>query len=613
MKKKKLLKMTVLITSAVLFLSTAVAVSAEDAVAPEGEAIVGAEAPVEAESETAEETTEVETVAESIKPLTKDTELNLKKGTVCSNVFFNRESLSGLTEAEASDLINAAYERLKNTEFIIKSDPERDYAFGGDCSMLGISFEKDSALSAVKDNILSGNIGERYIMAKDLAEAPEDLTLNVNLNEGTITSYYNDTATQWNIAAKNASVSAMTGAVVVTPGQIGYTFDATEGVRKMCEDIRYGNLPNNETYILDNGVVTSEPELTTERASTFTIIGTYSTHFPPPTTDILSNRMNNLIVSTRNLTGRSFAPGEIVSALNLYGPVSLETGFLPAGTFNDGGHVDEVGGGICQTTTTLYNAALMAELEIIYRHNHSMLVTYVDPSRDAMVYAAGGSDFQFRNSSSDYIFLEGYVNSETDYVTINILGHEDHPADHSVRYETEIVEFTAPTINLTEDPSIALGWNNMGEKFRNAGGDGAVAGLKSRLYKITTDGGIENRTLFTDIDVYKPSSASYIVAPDTKIDFQVVNNRDLDFVQLTPMWANGMSMSSDPAWWGEETLRAFNAEMSALMAAKGLTWPYQGAGWGNDFGEEETEPETDPSETDVPAETTAPPAEAPQP
>ena len=88
-------------------------------------------------------------------------------------------------------------------------------------------------------------------------------------------------------------------------------------------------------------------------------------------------------------------------------PFTAENGYELAPSYESGKVVDSYGGGICQVSTTLYNALLKSELEILERHNHTMIVTYVDPSKDAAI-AEGLMDLQFANNTDYPIYIEGY-------------------------------------------------------------------------------------------------------------------------------------------------------------------------------------------------------------
>ena len=90
-------------------------------------------------------------------------------------------------------------------------------------------------------------------------------------------------------------------------------------------------------------------------------------------------------------------PGETYSYNDNIGDTTASKGYQAAATFKGGTTVNEMGGGICQTVSTLYNVALMANLEIVERHQHGLPVGYVPPSRDATVYSPV-LDFKFKNN-----------------------------------------------------------------------------------------------------------------------------------------------------------------------------------------------------------------------
>lgn len=98
-----------------------------------------------------------------------------------------------------------------------------------------------------------------------------------------------------------------------------------------------------------------------------------------------------------------------------------DNGYYPAPSYESGQVVDTYGGGICQVSTTLYNAVLKAELQVNERHNHTMLVSYVDPSKDAAI-AEGLMDFVFTNNTDAPIYIYGVGYQGT--LNFTIYGHE---------------------------------------------------------------------------------------------------------------------------------------------------------------------------------------------
>src|SRR5574344_30984 len=119
----------------------------------------------------------------------------------------------------------------------------------------------------------------------------------------------------------------------------------------------------------------------------------YTTYFPAG----VYARSNNLRIALSYMNGVVVLPGETYSYNNNIGDTTASKGYQAAATFKAGTTVNEMGGGICQTVSTLYNVALMANLEIVERHQHGLPVGYVPPSRDATVYSPV-LDFKFKNN-----------------------------------------------------------------------------------------------------------------------------------------------------------------------------------------------------------------------
>ncbi len=509
---------------------------------------------------------------DTLKPTDK---LNIKQGTVLSNIFLGKESLSGISETDAEKKLTDFYEQLRRTDFMMVSPTVEDYRFGGTIHDLGVTYD-DSRIDEQLDSIIAkGNPIERYKAAKDNEHDPRYVDLFITVDENTVNQYFQPLYEAWPRNPKNASATMRSGVLTFVEGIQGCSYDLTPGIQKLLKDLPHGDIGKNDLYEIDPGETTVDPEISTERIQDFTVIGSYTTNYVRPTDQILLNRQQNLVNSTNKMNGQIFAPGEVISALGLYGAVTLDNGYAVAGTYNNGGHVDEIGGGLCQTTSTMYNAVLMAELEIVYRHNHTYLVTYIDPSRDAMVYAAGGSDFKFKNSSSDYIIIDAYVNTNDVSLTVNIIGHEDHAADHSVRYESEVLSLTPPSANIVQSDNFALGW---GSRKSSVSGD-LLCGCKSRLWKITKDGGVENRVLFTAQDSYRPMSATIYCAKDVTINVGTGGSRSGGYSNYTTTFVNGVNLSDDPARWSDEKLQSFNKDMAGRF---GKAWPDSGNGFSFD-------------------------------
>ncbi len=132
------------------------------------------------------------------------------------------------------------------------------------------------------------------------------------------------------------------------------------------------------------------------------------------------SRLNNIKLSLSFINGTCLEPGETFSFNEVVGERTRARGFESATAYSSGEVTEQVGGGICQVSTTLFNAAVKADMEIVERHNHSLTVAYVDKGKDAAVNW-GSQDLRFTNTSDDNVYICGYVTDDK-RVRIGIFG-----------------------------------------------------------------------------------------------------------------------------------------------------------------------------------------------
>ena len=129
------------------------------------------------------------------------------------------------------------------------------------------------------------------------------------------------------------------------------------------------------------------------------------------------NRVNNLEVATKILNDLEVAPDGVFSFNEHIGVATAEKGYLPSVILRDGKEEEGLGGGICQLSTGIFNAAEQAGLEIVERHPHSKRVYYVDEGRDAAT-SVGGKDFKFKNTTPHPVRIKISMNEGE--LTVNL-------------------------------------------------------------------------------------------------------------------------------------------------------------------------------------------------
>ncbi len=163
-------------------------------------------------------------------------------------------------------------------------------------------------------------------------------------------------------------------------------------------------------------VITS-PELTLSKArEAYQVIGTFTT-----TATSNQNRNNNIQLAVNALDGLIINPGEEFSFNKTTGNRTVERGYKPAGAYRNGEFVEEPGGGVCQVSSTLYNAIIGAGLTTTERHPHSFEPTYVIPGEDAMVSYDGysGPDLRFVNNDTTSLAIRAVFKDKK--ITISII------------------------------------------------------------------------------------------------------------------------------------------------------------------------------------------------
>lgn len=235
-----------------------------------------------------------------------------------------------------------------------------------------------------------------------------------------------------------------------------------------------------------------------------TLISEFTTSFSGSTYG-KANRVFNIVKAASLIDGKTIAPGEEFDTNATLGPRNEETGWKTAAGIRDGAYVQEYGGGVCQVSTTLYNAALMADLDITERHHHSWPLGYVDIGRDATI-STGGPNLRFVNSGPAPITISAIADKENKTVTVRIYGR---PLKDGMRIELtskKTATLSSPGTETVYDPSLAPGESKTVRKARR----GSVAQTHKLYY--SADGELIDKVLVTE-DKYRSISGIVNVGP----------------------------------------------------------------------------------------------------
>ncbi len=249
---------------------------------------------------------------------------------------------------------------------------------------------------------------------------------------------------KWGIPFKNASleVDSRRGLITV-PGQAGIKVDG---------EATFNALPTKLAFLSSFNapiiLVHQEPSVNEEMLRDMGELSTYSTQFNAGEV----NRSHNLYMATSSINKSMIAPQTVFSFNNTVGMRTMENGYLDALVIVGNKFEPGLGGGICQVSSTLYNACLLAGLEIIERSNHGLSVAYVPLGRDATV-AYGIQDYKFRNNTDSPIYIRAITGGGT--LTINIYGNLKYKKRIDI---SNIVDQTLDFITVKElDPKLQPG------------------------------------------------------------------------------------------------------------------------------------------------------------
>lgn len=228
------------------------------------------------------------------------------------------------------------------------------------------------------------------------------------------------------------------------------------------------------------------------------LLATFSTRFDGSN----YNRNTNIKLAAKKVNGTVILSGEKFSFNTIVGSRTIEAGFKEGTAYVGGKVVPDVGGGVCQVSSTIYNTALLANMQIVERSNHMFTTGYVAASRDATVYY-GSLDFVFKNSRKYPIKMVASANGGVCKVSIYGIKEEK---EYEVIIQSKITSYINPTTIYKEDPTLEEGKEIVEQT--------AITGCRSEGYKILKlNGKIVSQTLLSK-DTYK--SRNKIVRRGTK-------------------------------------------------------------------------------------------------
>ncbi len=407
-----------------------------------------------------------------------------------TGIYVDEIDLSGMTKSEANEAVEDYVSTFGDTQITL-CVPE-----GGEivttAADLGLEWGNPEILDKAAGFGRDGDILQCYKELRDLEYKNKVFRVEFDFDKSKIRALLDENAEQYDQEAVNATLHKTESGFEVSGGQTGRVIDRDGSAESVYEYLTKDWA--GEACDLDILVETQEPQGNVEDLEKVKdVLGTFTTSFSTSG----AARSANVTNGCRLLSGITLYPGEEISTLEAITPFSEDNGYYMAASYLNGQVVDSLGGGICQVSTTLYNAVLQAELEVMERYNHSMIVTYVDPSADAAIAESSGKDFIFKNNLEYPVYIDGYTTPDKQ-ITFTVYGVETRDSGREVIYESEVLERNVPeTEIINTDASQPVGFCSV---------QSAHIGYKARLWKIVKENGVE-------VSRDQVNSSTYMKAP----------------------------------------------------------------------------------------------------
>ena len=407
--------------------------------------------------------------------------------TIADGVKIGSVDVSGMTGSDAENAVTEYINSLKTATFTLTG--AEDKTVEATAEDMGVTADVDSAVEKAQAVGKSGSLIRRYKETQDLKKADVVIDMKLQVDKQKTANLLYANGDSLNVKAVNMGLKRENGAFTVIDGQDGQEVDYVQSVYAINDFlVEQWDGSNNTIQLVVSDV---KPEGSEEElAKVKDVLGTFTTKFPLNS----AGRTQNVTRGCESINGSVVYPGEEFSADAAMRPYTEDNGYALAASYSNGTTVESFGGGICQVSTTLYNAVIRAELEVTARFNHSMTVGYVDLSADAAI-AGDYKDFKFVNNSDAPIYIEGSCSGGV--LTFTVYGEETRPANRQVSFESETLETINPEVQYNVTSSQPVGYYHVDQSSHT--------GYKARLWKVVTVDGVEQSREVFNNSTYKAS------------------------------------------------------------------------------------------------------------
>ncbi|MBO4888662.1 MAG: VanW family protein [Firmicutes bacterium] len=338
--------------------------------------------------------------------------------------------LSYKTKEEAIELLRAALDdQLSNTYTLTDEDKKWTYT----AKELGATFDYQTAVEELLDSEIK----------------PE--TVPIKVDPVSLNSVLRSLISEIEQKSVDATMEFKAGEFIISEETNGRSLNVTKSAEELNASMESGAFLSGPVTLKLTVDVTPPKTTAASLKDATQIIGEYETYY----SEYEESRSTNLKVASAKINGTVLQPGEMFSFNDSTAPMTEEGGYEYAPIISGGEYIPGIGGGVCQVSTTLYNAVLLAELEVNERWCHAFPPSYCQMGLDSTVYEEV-LDFCFTNDTDSPIYIEMWCDDGE--CGCRLYGKEIHDPSREIEFYYEIVgTIDKPEPKKVEDPEMEVG------------------------------------------------------------------------------------------------------------------------------------------------------------
>ena len=430
-------------------------------------------------------------------------------------------SLGGMSRDEARSALAQMVQKKQNVVLALRFPASSGIkrVWTPDAAKLGLSIDTQATLEAAAQAGQTGIVGNAARLVTGGRQTPVAPRMLVDAQKLRV-YLKRQIARDVNRPARNAKLILLPeGGHKVTPDKTGVQMDietSAQRITKAWTDFNASDAPQagrkqapatpgeaapdgsaktpapdkkqNAALEIELAAKVTRPAITAAALQNLGLLGSFSTHFGGTG----ASRGRNIALATSHINGTILAPGEIFSYNKVVGPRIESAGFQDAPVIVRGELVPGIGGGICQVSSTLYNAVLLSDLKIVHRSHHAFPVHYLPAGRDATV-VDGAIDFKFQNSSGGPLYIA--ASSSRGTLAFRILGKRTPGKSVSIVLANHTVEPAAGTKTIRDAAQPA---------GRRKVKDRGHSGHRVDVYRVVRENGQVTKKELISHDHYRP-------------------------------------------------------------------------------------------------------------